>query len=213
MSIGNVILGSPHLLNCKIMRTVIFLFYLSGMLCFSSCDKSNNSLTLKTSERASAVLYALIEKSDYVLLVPGSYQAGNKVYMLRGTFVDRGMQSISVKLLTDLEDRLVVNLANGTSKTFGLVAGADFVGHSLVTVTDVANQFAFYSNGLPRENPDVSWISCTCVQQGVPADCSNGGIGSSSCSVDSKYQVIGGHHVGSKCSVNCASGYYSCCNK
>ena len=114
----------------------------------ASCDKSNNSLTLKTSERASALLYALIEKSDHVLLVPGFYQADNKVYMLRGTFVDRGMQSISVKSVSDFGDRLVVNLINGTSKSFSLHAGADFVGHSLVTVSDAANQFAFYSNAV-----------------------------------------------------------------
>ncbi|MGB5026686.1 MAG: hypothetical protein WBO44_15135 [Saprospiraceae bacterium] len=195
------------------MRVILFLFCFVGMFLMASCDKSNNSLTLKTSERASALLYALIEKSDYVLLVPGFYQADNKVYMLRGTFVDRGMQSISVKSVSDFGDRLVVNLINGTSKSFSLHAGADFVGHSLVTVSDAANQFAFYSNGLPKADPDVSWISCTCVQQGIPAECANGGIGSSNCSVDSRYQVVGGNQIGSKCSVNCASGYYSCCNK
>lgn len=195
------------------MRTIIFILCIAGMFLLASCDKSNNSLTLKTSERASAVLYALIEKSDHVLLVPGSYQANNKVYMLRGTFVDRGMQSILVNGVTDFGDRLVVNLVNGTFKTFSLNSGADFVGHSLVTISDAANQFIFYSNGLPKSDPDVSGISCTCVQQGIPAECTNGGIGSSNCSVDSRYQVVGGNQIGSKCSVNCASGYYSCCNK
>jgi hypothetical protein len=44
----------------------------------------------------------------------------------------------------------------------------------------------------------------------INPSCWNGGVGSSSCSIDGGIQ-INGYGVSSSCSVSCTAGYYACC--
>ncbi len=60
----------------------------------------------------------------------------------------------------------------------------------------------------------IDFATCKCVKDDPKASgalCKSGGPGSSSCSLDDTKELPHGIKIGSICSVNCNSGYFSCC--
>lgn len=197
------------------MRTIqkILLFFI--LLFGSSCDKTNLTFVNPQEIKASGSLYSIIQKEHFILFIPNSYHPDNELYLLKGNYVAAPMQTILVNRIVEFADRIEFYQPGSAKLIFSinLDQAATWFGNSLIQVSGEGNLHMFYSDGLPKPDPDVSYISCSCIQNGASSNCKNGGAGSSECSVESNYFIPGGNQVGQKCSVKCGSGHYSCCNK
>ena len=62
-----------------------------------------------------------------------------------------------------------------------------------------------------KKSLDTSiWDNAELLASGEAPACYNGGVGASSCSIESGIDVFG-LGISSKCEVTCISGYYACC--
>lgn len=197
------------------MKNIIYIFIAIVIVCHIACEKGNLPNTFQQGSRTAASTYSLIQNSDAKLLVPYHYDLDREVYILKGNFNAQSMEVIQVNGILTYEDRIEVVKQDGSKLILSINPNilSAFIGNSLIQVAGSSNQEIFYSNGTPKQYPDISSVKCGCTQNGANSNCTNGGAGSSECSIEVNYGITGGHHIGQKCSVKCGSGYYSCCNK
>lgn len=196
------------------MKTII-LASIGMAFMLISCDQTLVPLApLSAAMSQDGIPYTLQATGDQMILLRDQYQAQSDIVILKGRDFGSFQESWSVSQIKTLVDGLEVSLTDGRKIRISIGdPNAQYLGNSLIVVSGSAYENRFYSNGRPIAKPDVAEISCHCKANGTVASCSNGGAGSSECSIDTYYTAPGGNQYDQKCSVKCAAGYYSCCNK
>lgn len=183
------------------------------LLFATSCELVDESgQPIQAVPRSAGTAYQFIGGDGYLLLLKQSGSAHDTSYFLQRSGSDHFQENLEVSSVVTDEFGLTILLTDGSTRRADLAGNpsAQYHGYGLSELYGDYYFRKFYGPNGPLADPDVSSVRCRCYANGTQTSCDAGGPGSDRCEISGSGSG-GGSSVGMRCSVKCATGFFSCC--